>query len=82
MTDRVRTAVSAELDRLMSDLARLRGLLADLDRCVHGRHHQDPCNPCPGGRSIGNLARDEVIGHATDRTPITVRLLWEASRAR
>lgn len=29
-------------------------LLADLDRCTHGRHHGDPCADC-GGYSSGNL---------------------------
>lgn len=29
-------------------------LLADLDRCQHGRHHIDTCLSCPGGNSVGN----------------------------
>jgi len=29
-------------------------LLADLDRCEHGRHAADPCISCPDGQSTGN----------------------------
>ena len=30
-------------------------LVAELDRCEHGRHSIDPCYGCPGGQSTGNL---------------------------
>jgi len=30
-------------------------LLADLDRCEHGRHAADPCVSCPDGQSTGNI---------------------------
>ncbi|MFI7278461.1 hypothetical protein [Streptomyces sp. NPDC049879] len=29
-------------------------VLADLDRCIHGRHKPDPCGSCPNGQSAGN----------------------------
>jgi hypothetical protein len=30
-------------------------VIADLDRCEHGRHSIDTCFSCPGGWSSGNL---------------------------
>lgn len=30
-------------------------ILADLDRCEHGRHSTDPCLSCPSGWSTGNM---------------------------
>lgn len=29
-------------------------LLLALDRCDHGRHKDDPCQSCDGGKSLGN----------------------------
>ncbi|WP_328632044.1 hypothetical protein [Streptomyces sp. NBC_00356] len=39
-------------------------LVADLDRCMHGRHEGDDCGSC-GGRSRGNqiLRPNQVIGY-------------------
>lgn len=39
-------------------------LVADLDRCQHGRHEGDDCGDC-GGRSAGNphIAPNGVIGY-------------------
>lgn len=34
--------------------AALAKILADLDRCMHGRHRADSCFDCPDGRSAGN----------------------------
>jgi hypothetical protein len=42
-------------------------LVADLDRCQHGRHHGDPCGPADAcnGTSAGNphLRPGQVIGY-------------------
>ena len=47
--------------------AGLLAVLADLDRCQHGRHHGDPCGPVDActGTSAGNphLRSGEVIGY-------------------
>lgn len=44
-----------------------RTLLADLDRCQHGRHHGDACGPADDctGTSVGNphLRPGQVIGY-------------------
>ncbi|MFI1535504.1 hypothetical protein [Streptomyces anandii] len=52
----------------------LAGIIADLDRCPHGRHHQDPCGRCSGGRSTGNphLTAGQRIGYSIHGTPIYV----------
>ncbi len=45
--------------------AKMAAILADLDRCEHGRHQNDPCFSCPDGWSTGNLllpAPGERIG--------------------
>jgi hypothetical protein len=41
------------------------GVLADLDRCEHGRHTADSCDGCPQGRSAGNphLTIGQQIGY-------------------
>jgi hypothetical protein len=40
-------------------------LIADLDRCMHGRHQGDECDGCLHGRSTGNprLLPGTVIGY-------------------
>lgn len=40
-------------------------LVADLDRCMHGRHQDDNCGSCPGGVSTGNpnMPPGEVVGY-------------------
>lgn len=40
-------------------------LVADLDRCMHGRHEGDNCGSCPEGVSLGNphMPVGEVIGY-------------------
>jgi hypothetical protein len=40
-------------------------LLADMDRCEHGRHSTDSCFDCPGGKSSGNQVcpPGTLIGH-------------------
>lgn len=57
-------------------MERLGALLADLDRCVHGRHSVDPCLACPGGTSTGNphLPPGTVIGYGLggESDPIVV----------
>ncbi|MFI1723891.1 hypothetical protein [Streptomyces sp. NPDC020489] len=52
---------------------RLVGILADLDRCQHGRHEGDPCGSC-GGLSTGNpyLGPGRVIGHGVYGNPIVL----------
>lgn len=49
-------------------------ILADLDRCEHGRHIDDPCFGCPGGLSAGNphLRAGQTIGYGLDGIPIVV----------
>jgi hypothetical protein len=44
--------------------AALLAVLADLDRCQHGRHRLDDCGAC-GGRSTGNphMPVGQVIGY-------------------
>ncbi|MEU8902150.1 hypothetical protein [Streptomyces mirabilis] len=41
------------------------GILADLDRCEHGRHTADSCDGCPQGHSAGNphLTVGQQIGY-------------------
>ena len=50
--------------RSIADTAGLVRVLADLDRCMHGRHEGDGCNGC-GGPSKGNpnLRTGTVIGY-------------------
>lgn len=40
--------------------------LADLDRCEHGRHAEDPCFSCPDGWSTGNLFLNDGQRIGTD----------------
>ncbi|MDT7847235.1 hypothetical protein [Streptomyces justiciae] len=51
----------------------LLGVLADLDRCQHGRHEGDPCGSC-GGVSTGNpcLADGRVLGYGPYGNPIVL----------
>lgn len=47
-------------------VAKLGRILADLNRCVHGRHQVDACFSCPDGRSAGNPHLPEpgaVVGY-------------------
>jgi hypothetical protein len=65
---------------------RLAGILADLDRCEHGRHEGDDCTftgGC-GGPSKGNplMREDRTIGFGLDGHPITVPLRGESWAAR
>jgi hypothetical protein len=48
-------------------------LVADLDRCMHGRHSQDPCGSC-GGQSKGNhhLPPGRVFGYGLRLDQIVV----------
>lgn len=48
-------------------------LVADLDRCMHGRHEGDDCGSC-GGRSHGNptLNVGQVIGYGMRRDHIVL----------
>jgi len=50
------------------------GVLADLDRCEHGRHTADSCGDCPQGRSAGNphLKAGQQIGYGVHGDPIYV----------
>ncbi|MGW5426843.1 hypothetical protein ACWET9_06400 [Streptomyces sp. NPDC004059] len=50
------------------------GVLADLDRCEHGRHTADICGGCPQGRSAGNphLTVGQQIGYGIHGDPIYV----------
>ncbi|MFF3928601.1 hypothetical protein [Streptomyces hirsutus] len=52
---------------------RLVHVLADLDRCEHGRHEGDPCGSC-GGTSHGNprIGPDRVIGYGHYGSPIVL----------
>jgi hypothetical protein len=65
------------------DPAALARVVADLDRCMHGRHRGDPCagwHPykrgagCPGGVSLGNphMQPGHVIGYDRAGNPYTV----------
>lgn len=49
-------------------------LLADLDRCEHGRHVGDACFSCPGSVSEGNphLPEGKTIGYGLDGVPIVM----------
>lgn len=49
-------------------------LVADLDRCQHGRHEGDPCVGCDGGKSTGNphMEPGQTIGYSADGTAIMV----------
>jgi hypothetical protein len=49
-------------------------VLADLDRCEHGRHQGDQCFSCPDGLSPGNphLRPGQTIGYGLDGVPIVV----------
>lgn len=65
------------------------GVLADLDRCEHGRHTADSCDGCPQGRSAGNphLVVGQQIGYGMRGDGIFVprpddRWVPEAWRAR
>lgn len=53
--------------------AGLAAVLADLDRCVHGRHEGDACADC-GGPSKGNhhLPTGAVIGYDVHGKPIVM----------
>lgn len=55
---------------------RLAAVLADLDRCEHGRHEGDVCSGC-GGPSKGNpimggVGVDRQIGYDISGNPICV----------
>jgi len=51
-------------------------LVADLDRCQHGRHQGDPCGPADDctGTSAGNphMRPGQVIGYGLRRDPIVM----------
>ncbi|MFE9684142.1 hypothetical protein [Streptomyces sp. NPDC006285] len=51
------------------------GILADLDRCPHGRHEGDVCGSC-GGLSTGNphLGPGRVLGYGVYGAPIVLPL--------
>ena len=51
-----------------------RRVLADLDRCEHGRHEGDACFSCPDGQSHGNphMSPGQIIGYGLDGVPIVV----------
>ncbi|MGW0795967.1 hypothetical protein [Streptomyces sp. NPDC002692] len=51
-------------------------VMADIDRCQHGRHTADPCGDCPGGKSAGNplLWTGQHIGYGMNREPLYVPL--------
>lgn len=48
-------------------------ILADLDRCPHGRHEGDNCFGC-GGPSVGNphIRPGDVIGYGLDGVRIVM----------
>jgi len=48
--------------------------LADLDRCVHGRHLADPCFGCPDGQSAGNPYLFDGRRIGTDYAGMEIRL--------
>ncbi|MFJ8006144.1 hypothetical protein [Streptomyces fagopyri] len=51
-------------------------VMADIDRCKHGRHTADDCDGCPGGQSAGNpcLMTGQHIGYGMNREPLYVPL--------
>lgn len=76
-------ALLAEIDRQRDQLARAQALvavLADLDRCEHGRHQTDHCSGCAqssrsNGPSLGNpIARMHggQLGYDIGGNPIVV----------
>jgi hypothetical protein len=70
------TMTPVEQERYFEDRARtaeqLAGVLADLDRCEHGRHEGDNCFGCEGP-SVGNLiAQERRIGTTLGARPIRV----------
>jgi hypothetical protein len=46
-------------------------MVADLDRCFHGRHEGDACLDCPGQVSRGNpwLQTGEIMGYTISGKP-------------
>lgn len=57
ISPQLRAEVDAQSGRRADNAAHMvagYALLADLDRCPHGRHDTDPCLACPGGQSVGN----------------------------
>ncbi len=69
-------AYSAGRQSTRSEMDAYRAFLVALDRCVHGRHKQDPCFSCGPGPSIGNLflTPGQRIGTTLYGTPIEVPL--------
>lgn len=74
VADAVLDAVDGLADPARRRIPDLAQVLADLDRCVHGRHEQDPCYTCPGGVSTGNphLRTGMVIGYDVGGAPIVM----------
>jgi hypothetical protein len=70
-TQFIGTATAAKIP--IDDTAELVRILADLDRCQHGRHAADRCDGC-GGQSSGNplLPPGQHIGHGLRGDPIYV----------
>lgn len=66
-------------------LGALAAILADLDRCMHGRHEGDTCTDC-GGPSIGNIhmRTGKVVGYGRGGgdDPIVVPERGERANAR
>jgi hypothetical protein len=54
--------------------SQLATVLADLDRCEHGRHSVDSCYGCPDGHSVGNpyMPVGQQIGYDRYGDPISV----------
>lgn len=52
----------------------LAAIIGAIDRCEHGRHHNDPCTACKGGHSTGNLflTEGQRIGTSLYGVPIVV----------
>jgi hypothetical protein len=65
--------LQAEVSALREQVSGWRYLVADLDRCEHGRHQIDPCVFCPDtNKGNPHLREGAVVGYTVYGKPITV----------
>lgn len=72
--DAVIAKLQAEIKELKSRNGGWEAMMADLDRCRHGRHEIDPCAFCPPSGNTGNphLKEGDVIGYTVYAKPMKV----------